>query len=48
MIDVQYVGPGRITLQGFCLAAYNSTLTRYREGWEIRLEFKYWLYPLRA
>ena len=44
MIDTKFVGPGRITLNGYCFAAYNSTITRFKEGWEVRLDFAYWLY----
>ena len=41
MIDVEFVGPGTITLRGRCLALnYPSRITRYSNGWEVRLEFK--------
>ena len=29
-----------ITLDGYCLEAYYSTLTRFRDGWEVRLQFR--------
>ena len=41
MIDAQFVAPSRITLRGHCLALnYPSRITRYSNGWEVRLEFK--------
>ena len=41
MIDVQFVATGRVTLRGYCLANnYPSALTRYSDGWEVRLEFQ--------